>query len=297
MYYFDRICTVIIIICSLAFTSKFCRNQTDAFTILGISSNRPYNPEYDMKPLTFHEEKELKEALAQKYSYFGHGGQAFVFFSEDQKYVIKFFKQRLFRPSWILNHLPFSHFLDRYRSKKNWKRSDKLRRDFQSYKIAFEDLKNETGIVYAHLNKTSHLKTNLMIRDPIRIWHNVNLDDFDFVIQKKADRVYERIDQLVQNQKIKEAKRAIDDVFALIYIRAKKGYRDRDPNIETNCGFIANRAVKIDIGRFVPCEEMKIEEVRKKDLLCILEPFEEWLETAHPSLFPYYTKTKHRYIK
>lgn len=294
---FNRICFFLLLFCGIFFTYKFCHSQTDGFTIAAISSKRANQPEYETRPLTAKEEKELKEALSQKYTYFGHGGQAFVFFSEDNKYVIKFFKQRLFTPSWVLNHLPLSHYLYRYKTKRNWKRNDKLRRDFQSYKISFEELKNETGVVFTHLNKTNHLKTKLKIRDPIKIWHTVNLDDFDFIIQKRADKVYERIDYLMARNRVEEAKKTIEDVFALIYIRAKKGYRDRDPNIETNCGFIEDKPVKIDVGRFVPCSDMKKEEVRKADLLDILPPFEEWIKETHPSLFPYYKETKDKYTQ
>lgn len=292
MKYFDKICFMILSFAFFFLIPQFCKKQTDTFTIHAISSFHPYNSEFETRPLTFEEESEVKKALGQPYTYHGQGGQAFIFFSKDGQYVIKFFKQRLFRPSWILNHLPLSPLLHRFRSKRNWKRKDKMQRDFFSYKTAFEQLKNETGILYAHLNPTNHLQTKLLVQDRLKIWHSLELDKFDFVVQKRAIRAYEKISSLMLNQQIEKAKQSIVEIFNLIYTRAEKGYRDRDPNIETNCGFIGDHAIKIDVGRFVRNEAMRDENTRRMDFLKIIAPFEEWIEERYPILLPFFKETK-----
>lgn len=294
---FDHFCIFITGICLCIFITKFCIKQTDSFTILAISSNHPYRSEFFTHPLTKEEEKELNKALNQPYRYFGQGGQTYVFFSEDGNYVIKFFKQRLFRPSWILNHLPLPPFLHKFRAKKNWKRKDKMRRDFFSYKVASEELKNETGILYSHLNPTKHLQVKLSIQDRLRIWHTLDLDHFDFIVQYRADLAFDKIEYLLMQDKIQEAKEAIAQVFALIAKRAEKGFRDRDPNIQTNCGFIGNQAIKIDVGRFMPSEEIKNKETRNEDILKITAHFEDWIRTNHPNLLPHYLEIKNTYLK
>jgi hypothetical protein len=281
---------------SLIIVAQFCKKQTDTFTIWGISSDRPYCEAFATRPLEAGEMKELEKALSQSYTYFGRGGQAYAFFSNDGQYVIKFFKQRLFRPSWLLNHLPLPPFLTKFREKRNWKRKDKFQRDFFSYKVAFDDLQEETGVLYSHLNPTTHLKKKLEITDRLGISHLIDLDHFDFVVQKRADRVYDRIDRLMSAKRIEEAKKAVREVFSLIHTRAVKGYRDRDPNIQTNCGFIGDRAIKIDVGRFVKSEEMKKKEVRNADLERIIVPFENWLTETYPTLLPSYLETKEAFL-
>ncbi|NGX39056.1 MAG: hypothetical protein KR126chlam1_00376 [Chlamydiae bacterium] len=269
-------------------TARFCQKQTDHFTILGISSNREYNPQFATRSLSIQEGLELDKALSQPYTYFGCGGQAFAFFSEDGEYVIKFFKQRLFRRSFLLNTLPLPKILHRYREKRNWKRDDKLERDFFSYKTAFDELQEETRVLYSHLNPTYHLKKKLEIIDRLGIHHFLNLDQFDFIVQRRAVRVYDHIEALMQNQKEKEAKEAIRRVFHLISTRAKKGYRDRDPNVRTNCGFIGDQAIKIDVGRFVISPEMASPEGHDEEILRITAPFKEWVNTHYPQLIPSY---------
>ena len=59
-----------------------------------------------------------------------------------------------------------------------------LKHDFDSYKIAYENLKDETGLIYLHLNKTDFLKQKMIIIDKIGIYHEIDLDSMEFLIQK-----------------------------------------------------------------------------------------------------------------
>ncbi|MDN3506478.1 MAG: hypothetical protein P0S96_04540 [Simkaniaceae bacterium] len=276
---FDQAIRLILSIFALCAVSSFCKKQTDTFTIWGCASSRPYCADF---ATSMPESSELNEALTNSYTYFGRGGQAYAFFSEDGKYVIKFFKQRLFRPSLLLKLNP----IPPVRNKRIAKRLDKWRRDFFSYKVASTTLQEETGVLYSHLNPTKHLQTKLKITDRLGIEHKIDLDQFDFIVQKRAERVYDRIDRLMAKENLEGAKQALAQVFTLIDTRAKKGYRDRDPNIRTNCGFIENKAVKIDVGRFVLSEEMKNPAFRREELKRIIEPFGEWIQSSHPLLLP-----------
>lgn len=252
MKWIDKLFMLCFVFASCIFVAKFCEKQTDTFTLMGILSNhRPYDPAFETRELTTNEKIELNEAICQPYAYFGRGGQAYVFFSKDGRYVIKFFKQRLFKPSKLLNTLPLPRLLHRFRYKRNWKRSDKLKRDFFSYKTSFDELKEQTGIIYSHLNKTSHLQKKLAITDRLYIKHHIDLDKLDFIVQKRAEPVYDRINSLMTSNDIQAAQNALKSIFTLISTRCEKGFRDRDPNIRTNCGFIGSQAVKIDVGRFV----------------------------------------------
>jgi hypothetical protein len=269
-------------------TAKFCIKKTDGFTVAGVCSNRPYNSAWETRSLSNEENAEIAHVLKQKYTYFGCGGQSFIFFSEDGKYALKLFKQCKFTlPLW-LKYVRIPWVLDRYREKKIWTRQDKLMRDFTSYKIAFEELQEETGIIYVHLNKTNYLQSTLTIVDKLGINHHLDLDSLDFVVQRHADLVFPRITMLMTAGKIDEAKQAIASVLNLIVTRCKKGFHDRDPNIATNCGFIKDHAIKIDVGRFVRIDQMKQPEVYRKEVVRISHPFQEWIGTNHPTLSPFF---------
>lgn len=274
-------------ICLFAFClTKLAKSATDTFTVWGIASSRPHNSLYETRSLNQEEQQDLNQALSQRYYYFGCGGQAYTFFSEDGKYVIKFFKQRLFKPSWWLNHLPLPSFLHRYRAKRNFARLDKLRRDFFSYRISFDVLSHMTDVIYCHLNTTTTLNTQLEIIDRLKIHHLLDLDKFDFVVQRRAEKVYDQINKWMSVGDTDAAERGIGAVFSMISERALMGFRDRDPNIRTNCGFIGNRAIKIDVGRFVSEESMKTPERHNDDLIRITAPFEQWVRENHPILVP-----------
>ncbi len=264
-----------------------CKKATDDFTIWGISSKRPFTPSFETRPLSDEEQGELSLALGQPYKYLGCGGQSFIFLSQDGHYVIKFFKQRVFTVPFWIQHFPIPYIIDRYREKKIAHREDKIRRDFASYKIAFEEMPQDTGVVYIHLNPSNHLLNSLTIVDKLHIAHSLDLNRFDFVVQRRADHVYDRISALMKRGETEKAKKAIDSLIDLIVTRSKRGYHDRDPNIRTNCGFLGEKAIKIDVGRLVKEDCVKQKKVFEKEFIRIMHPFEDWLRIAHPELALY----------
>ncbi len=278
--FFVYLCLFLFAFCAV---QKFCLKETDGFTVGSILSSRPYNSLWETRSLRTDEHKEVLRALDQSYTYFGCGGQSFIFFSEDKNTVLKVFKQQKFKtPLWI--RALYFPFLNRYREKKIWSKEDKLVRDFTSYRIAFDELHEESGVLFVHLNPTNSLKKQIKLIDRLGIHHLVDADQLDFVVQKRAELVYDRITRCMAQGKIHEAKKAISSVLQLIKTRGKKGYHDRDPNIRTNCGFVGDKAIKIDIGRFVKREEMKDPEILQRELCRIAEPFRIWLQEEYPEL-------------
>lgn len=267
--------------------SNFCEKRTDTFTIGAISSNRPFDPAWQTHPLSSDEKSEMDLALSQKYRYFGKGGQCYAFFSEDGKYVIKFFKQKCYKiPLWH-HFIPIPFVFDRYKEKKRLKRLDKIQRDFFSYKVAFEDLQDITGLLYVHLNQTQDLKRSVAIIDLLNIEHRLDLDKFDFILQRRADMIYPTLARLIEEKDSDHSKQIIDQVVNLIVHRCKKGYEDWDPNVRTNCGLLNDRVIKIDVGRFIANENMKSKEMCRSELVRITSPFKEWLKNKDPDLAAY----------
>ena len=268
--------------------ARLAQKKTDGFTELAIHSEREFDIAWETRPLSVEEQAEFDRATSQTYRYFGCGGQAFALFSEDGQYVIKFFKQRVYRVPFFLDLLPFPWPLKRYQIKRHWKKSDKLYRDFTSYKMAFEEMQDLTGLLYIHLNPTNAIQKQLVITDKLGQPHLINLDEVDFVIQRRAEMVYDRIDSLMKRGAEKEAQEAITSVLHLVLERAKRGILDRDPNVRTNCGFIGNQAIKVDVGRFTRDSKAKAPAFYHADLVKIAAPFKQWIAKAHPSLLPHF---------
>jgi hypothetical protein len=233
----------------------------DKIVLSEIQDDRPYNPAFET---TISDEKEALSALDQPYTYFGQGGQAYVFFSEDKNYVLKFFKQRHFR-----------------------KNPHRMIKDYRSYKIGYEQLPHETEIVYLHLNPTSHLKKSIKFKDRLGLSHTVDLDKTDFILQRRATLLYDKIDQQMAQNNLEGAKNTISSTLKLIQTIAKKGLHDNDPKISKNCGFVNNHAIKIDVGRFYHDERMKKPNYYKPELYHHTRSLRHWLLQNHPELIPH----------
>lgn len=262
----------------------FCYKQTDGFTIWGITPHRSFENSFETRPLTDAEQIEISAALNQPYFHGARGGQTYVFFSKDGKYALKLLKQRMYTiPLWF-NITPLPFVLDRYKQKKRALIRDKCRRDFTSYKIAFEELQDLTGVVYIHLHPTDTLKMNLHISDKLGITHQIDLDKIDFVLQRKAEPPLSRIQRLMETRDLEGAKRSISSLVTLIVERCKRGISDKDSSIDTNCGFLGNDAIKIDVGRLGRDINVATSDRCKEELVKILTPFKEWLAFRYPDL-------------
>jgi hypothetical protein len=126
---------------------------TDGFRVSNMTYDMPHNPDWEVPPLSDQEKKEVDSILNQPFNYVGKGAQSYVFASKDGKYVIKFFKFRHLRPSWIIDALPEWDFLKDYREKNRERKNRLIMVVFSGYKLAYDELRNQSGIVYLHLNK------------------------------------------------------------------------------------------------------------------------------------------------
>lgn len=267
--------------------SRFCEARTDAFTIARIHSDLPYNAAWATPLPVGAEKEELTALLSQPFHYLGCGGQCFAFVSEDGETVIKFFKHRIRKPRSLLLFRPLPAPLEPIRLRKLNKILFKLNRDFNSYKLAYEELSQETGILYLHLNKTEGFNQTITLYDKLHIAHQIDLDQVEFIIQKKAEMAYPYLDRLIRDKQIENAERAIDSLLAVILSRCQKGIYDEDAKIHRNFGFIDGKAVVIDVGRFRGDISRIHPEVYRKDLLDITKSLHLYLEKESPELAAY----------
>src|SRR3569832_1589228 len=92
--------------CFFFITARFCKAETGKFTVLRITSNLTYHPEWETASLSPAQEDEIKTLLNQPYTYLNKGVQSFVFASEDGRYVIKFFRHDHLSPPFWSKLLP-----------------------------------------------------------------------------------------------------------------------------------------------------------------------------------------------
>lgn len=271
-----------LIVCILL--KKFCYRQTDGFALHKICSSLTYCSDWEVPSLTPQDSGEIAAILDQPFYYLAKGAQSYVFVSKDGQTVIKFFRIYHLQPPLWLKALSLPLPLQPYQIRKMIEKRLELDKDFQSYKIAFQDLKHETGLLYLHLNKTDHLKKRLIIYDKIGIAHPLNLDQMEFLVQKRASLIFPAIATLVQNDGVDAAKEAISALVKLLVQRCEKGIVDKDPDLNTNFGFLYNIPIQVDIGRFHRETRTRTSEDYRDELIRITDNFRQWLDQNYPPL-------------
>jgi hypothetical protein len=285
-YKIFKICLKIfgfLIVCVLL--KKFCHSKTDGFALHKIRSSLSYCSDWEVPSSTLQDNEEIAAILDQPFYYLSKGAQSYVFASKDGQTVIKFFRVYHLQPPLWMRILPFPPPLQPYQICKMIEKRRGLDKDFNSYKLAFQELKNETGLLYIHLNKTDYLKKSLTIFDKIGIGHQLDLDQMEFLIQKKASLVFPSITDLVKTEGIESAKEAISAlVKLLVLIRCEKGIFDKDPELNTNFGFLHKIPLQIDVGRFRLAQAHKNPEDYHDDVIRITDNFRQWLDKNYPPL-------------
>ena len=252
--------------------------RVQGFALKKIHSNHPYNPKWDIENST-----ELnilvEKILNQPFFYLGSGNSCYAFVSKDEKYVLKFLKQKRMDSQNWKNILLFK--------KNEIQRKNQVREDsFTSYKIAYEELKNETGLIFLHLNKTNNLKKKVAITNQKGQIYQLNIDDMEFFIQKKASIGYSSIETLIKTERIDNAMDNIYSLLSFIVKRGKMGIADDDMQFFKNFGFIGDQPIEVDIGEFRKNPMQKNPDVIKKEILEVSKQLIVWISEHHPILLP-----------
>jgi hypothetical protein len=266
------------IICFVA-VERFCHHETEGFRLRKIASPLLYDARWDVAPLAADEQKAVDEILDQPFTFLGSGGQCYAFLSQDKTTVIKFFKHHHMRPKSWLNYLPFSPFRKIVDARK--KRFEQI---FGSCKIAYDDFKAETGLIYLHLNKTDHFHKKLILVDKLGIQHPIDLDKTEFALQTRADLAYGTLHHFMRKGDTESAKACLDSLLELIVTRSKRGIADKDPIIKRNFGFIGTRAVEIDLGSFTRDPYLAKPYYYKRELFYETVKLKRWIHKRYPEL-------------
>ena len=144
----------------------FYQSKSLVFNRGRITSTFPYNPDWAIQEPTGKEMHRLKMLLRQKFKFLGAGAQSYAFESEDGKYVIKFFAMK--------HQIP--RISDFRHPEKVEARRQHLLSSYRAHKLAYENLREDTGLVYIHLNKGTNLQTQLTVVDRLGRSHLIDLD-------------------------------------------------------------------------------------------------------------------------
>lgn len=282
--YLLRTLLIVVLIGAIYGAGRLYYHLTDGFLLSNIMSHNEYDPRWDTRPLTIDENEKVLQILHQEFHYLGKGCQSYVFASQDGKYVLKFFKYQRLRPQQWLEFLSFIPFVDSYRQNKADMKRRKMEVFFRSWKIAFDHAPEETGIVYVHLNKGTNLNSQLKIFDKMGFEHLLNIDDFEFMIQKRASMLCDTINDYMSGGDISGAESMLEILVKRILSEYQRGIADNDHALMQNTGVVDGFPVHIDVGQFVLEESVKDPQFYMQELFTKTYKFRLWLKKKHPEL-------------
>lgn len=228
--------------------NKFCHVQTDGFQIVKILSTIPSEEQWQASSLNG---EELKEILAKPFHFLDSGGQCYAFLSEDKQVVLKFFKMHHLRQYPWLKKIPLPPLLQKWKNQFLLHQKEKLSRVFSSCAIAWNELKEETGLIGVNLNPNPELSClQVEIIDKLGIHHHLDLSRTPFVLQYRADNAFQRLRFHLNRLEIESAKQVVEEIVQFMKIRLQKGIKDLDPAPRRNMGLFKGKAIAIDIGAF-----------------------------------------------
>lgn len=268
----------------LLFTAAklFCDRQTDKFRLAEVLSTPIYKEEWNADP-NKNQQELLYSCAQQPFTYFGSGVQSYSFLSADGKSVLKLFKHhkgRLFNTA-----------------KENKRPIKKLSQALSSASIAFQRFQQECGLLYLHLNPTSHLQIQATLIDRLGIAHAIDLDTTQFALQKRGELAQVRLERLLTQGDLSGAKRSIDALLTLLMAQHQLNIIDLDPVIHRNFAFVEEEAIEIDIGSFQQAAAPLAPHALKERLYDNSLEFQEWLQGHSPELADYFDQQILAYLE
>jgi len=170
----------------------------------------------------------------KRFSYLNQGAQVFAFESEDGAYVLKFFKR---------DHLKIPTFLS---EKNKIRRKEKIRIYPESYRLAFERLSKQTGLLALHQGVSSEQYPTVEIIDKTSRRYLLDLNTVPFVLQKKGEGSL--MSPLLKDKS--KLPSFFDQFFSFHAERIRFKIADGDRDIKRNYAWIGEEFIYIDPARF-----------------------------------------------
>lgn len=221
--------------------SLFYFTHISEFSAAYISS--PFKGPKEFLNLGVEQKNLVDRIFSQNFKFKGSDDQNFIFESEDGQFSLKFFKMhQLIGGKW-LKYIPIPalskvFFLNHYNTS-----TEKVRQIFKNYKDVYGNLKENTNLVFLHLNKSKDLKKKVRLFDDHNKEYVLPLDNFEFIVEERLISAESLFHDLMSKGSVDQAKKAFVSILDLINIRNQKGYGDRSLEIIENFGFRDGRAV------------------------------------------------------
>lgn len=187
----------------------------------------------------------------QEYKFLDKGCQVYVFESADKNYVIKFIRHHKYKPYFWMNFFSFIKPVDLIRQNYAKIKKERIKNNFESYLMSYQELHDLTQVLYVHLGTTDYINKKLLIKSRFGQKSYLDLDTSHFVVQLKGKKLISELLSSYKNKDYNNVKELIDKYLVLLQKRCLKNIRNCD-----STGFIRNTAlfgdkvIEIDVGGY-----------------------------------------------
>lgn len=276
---------LVFMLLSLVFFVLLAEYRTDGFRTFKIISNFGFeifdtkNNSKIYKNIVFSKEEveRASRILNMKFYFLSKGNQFYVFESQDHRYVIKFINFKNFSYPSFLKKVPLKVL------EKSIQRKDKrYPLVFSSIALAYEKLKDETGLVFVNLNQDIKFEKQIILINKFGVEKRVALDDACFVLQKKASSFFSTMEKRFKSEGGEAIKKGIDEFFETIEARCRKNIADEDANDEMkNVGIFKNKVLITDIGKLYYNEKLQNKSDFLREMQDSCNSLRDWLNREH----------------
>lgn len=252
--------------------------RTDFFSTHFIARFKNNDKTYEISNIS--DLNAIKRVLSQKFHYLTRGRECFIFESDDKKYILKFFDSTRYYTKIYMPFVPLPKFLDNRRNRHLNRRETKLNFNLSSAKIAYERLKDDAALLYVNLNKTNLFGDKLFITNKYGKEFILDLNDIFFILQKKCDLFYAKYES-ANDEAYK--KFMLEAFLEMVHRRTIQLVIDDDIGKKRrNWGFIDNKAVTFDIGRWYHDEKLLTPQGYRKEMIKATKIFRKYILENEP---------------
>lgn len=243
---------------------------------------------YDLRLQADAMDGNISAIFDQKFHYFSKGCQAYVFESEDGKYVLKFFRHHKYRIPFWFDYLTGFSWGEELKKRREHFRQRAFANTMNSYELASTHLREECGTVFAHLQLTDSLNKKITIQGTMgRSW-DIDLDHRLFILQKRAENTLsEALLQRKKENDLEGGMKIVHSFFQEVPKMIQKGIIIRDYNCVKNLAVWDHTVHMIDLGSFYWLPNYKDPFVFDTELRHFSKRLVSWCRDNYPDLLPY----------
>jgi hypothetical protein len=274
---------IIISVMVFLFAATAVYLRWDYLPISALSGTIEKDPLWDVD-LVSDDVGKVKDILSQRFYYYAKGRQNFVFISEDKQYVLKLINHDRFRYPSFFYKIPMPSFFDAIRKAKIAKKEKRPQMYFSGYKLAYDKMQKETGLVYIHLNPTTCFNQKFSLLTKTKKFFQMDMDKTRFLLQKKGKRLYPYLDNQYKKFHEEGLKNAIDKLLITLQKRCEEKIVDDDLNIGNNIGFFEDQPLFFDLGKWYYDQNI----LSYREMVKSTKFFRRWLKHHYPQVLSYF---------